>query len=214
MSVNLNTSLRADQRGWGSGWPHCSVHPVSLTVNGVGFPAGVAPQIHDLLVLLLEESEHRNLVNLHSGWCWGFGCRPITGTTTVPSNHSWGLAVDINAPVNGFGSSSHTIQEPMAKLWNRYGFRWGGNYTGTKDWMHFEFMGTPNDTHDMTNKAKKELGTGDDDPLTKAEKKQLDDANTFVSELRKLLGPGTKTAPAGAAADRVAQTVKKVEGSK
>lgn len=207
--VNISTSLRADARGWGPGWPHCSVHPVPLSVNGTSFPGGVAPEIHDLMELLLVESEKRKLVQLHPGWCWGYGCRPITGTTTVPSNHSWGLAIDINAPVNGYGSASHTIQQPMATLWNRYGFRWGGNYSGTKDFMHFEFMGTPADAREMTDKARKDFGGGDE--LTKAEKQQLDQVFRFVQEVEKSLGPKKKTAPAGAAGTRVARAVKKVE---
>ncbi|MFL5736743.1 MAG: M15 family metallopeptidase [Actinomycetota bacterium] len=210
MTVNVNSSLRADARGWGPGWPHCSVHAVPLVVGGTSFPAGVAPEIHDLLELLLVESEKRGLVKLHPGWCWGYGCRPITGTTTVPSNHSWGLAIDINAPVNGYGSASHTIEQPMATLWNRYGFRWGGNYSTTKDWMHFEFMGTPADAREMTDKARKDFGQ--EDALTKAEKEQLDQVWAFVQELEKRLAPGKDSAPAGASADRVARAVKHVEG--
>ena len=209
MAVNIHTSLRADARGWGSGWPHCSVHPVSLTVDGTSFPGGVAPEIHDLLELLLVESEKRGLVKLHPGWCWGYGCRPITGTTTVPSNHSWGLAVDINAPTNGYGSSSHTIPASMGAFWNRYGFRWGGDYTGNKDWMHFEFMGTPQDAKEMTDKARKDFGG--EDELTDAEKRQLDKAFAFVQSVEKLLGPGKQKAPAGAAGERVARAVKEVE---
>ena len=208
--VNINTSENAQQRGWGSGWPNCSVHPVPLSVSGVSFPGGVAPEIHDLMEMLLEESTRRGDVNLHAGWCWGYGCRPITGTTNVPSNHSWGLAIDINAPVNGYGSSSHTIQEPMAKLWNSYGFRWGGNYSGNKDWMHFEFMGTPADARALTEKAHRDLGGGADE-LTKAEKQQLDEAWAFVQEVEKILGPGKKEAPAGAAGERVARATVKVE---
>jgi hypothetical protein len=164
--------------------------------------------------LLLIESEKRKLVTLHPGWCWGYGCRPITGTTSVPSNHSWGLAIDINAPVNGYGASSHTIQQPMATLWNRYGFRWGGNYTGNKDWMHFEFMGTPTDAREQTDQARKDFGAEGDDPLTKAEKRQLDEAFAFVQQVEKILGPKQKEAPAGAAGERVARATREVENQK
>lgn len=209
--VNVNTSARADTRGWGSGWPHCSVRPVSLQVGGVSFPAGVDARVHDLMTALLVESEQRKLVQLHAGWCWGYGCRPITGTTNVPSNHSWGLAIDINAPVNGYGSSSHTIPAAMGKLWNGYGFRWGGDYSGNKDWMHFEFMGTPGDAHDMTDKARKDFGREEAD-MTKQEKEQLDKAWAFVQQVERDLGPGKKEAPAGAAGHRVAEATKKIEG--
>lgn len=162
MGVNLSDPRRADARGWGPGWPNSQAgRMVGLNVSGVSFPAGVREELRDLVVLLLEESEARGYVTLHPGWCWGFADRPIKtasgGYTNTPSNHSWGIAIDVNAPVNGFGSSSHTIPQAMASLWNDYGFRWGGNYSGTKDWMHFEFMGTPGDARDMTEKARREL---------------------------------------------------------
>lgn len=177
--VNINTSLNAAQRGWGSGWPNCSEQLwVPLEVESlfggvvrfrnhvivagvyeeVDFPGGVREELAELMALLLQESESRGYINLIDGWCWGAACRPIKtssgGLTDVPSNHSWGVAVDINAPVNGFGSSSHTIPTAMGKLWNEYGFRWGGDYSSTKDWMHFEFMGTPAQAREMLTKAK------------------------------------------------------------
>lgn len=211
MAVNLN-GPRADQRGWGPGWPNGqSSRMVSLVVAGVSFPAGCRPEVHDLATILLLESERRGYVNLHPGWCWGYANRPITGTTDVPSNHSWGLALDIDAPQNGYGSSSHTIDAPMGKLWNEYGWRWGGDYTSSpKDWMHFEFMGTPADARDLTDKAARELG-GEEDELTDREREMLDKAFALVQEVERELGPGDKTAPAGAAGHRIARAVKHVE---
>jgi len=72
-----------------------------------------------------------------------FACRAIRGSST-PSNHSWGLAIDINWNHNGFGTDSpHDIPGQVVAVWKNYGFRWGGDYSGRKDWMHFEYMGTP-----------------------------------------------------------------------
>lgn len=51
----------------------------------------------------------------------------------------------------------------MVKLWNHYGFAWGGHYRGTPDPMHFEFMGTPTDADEMTEKAIRELLNKEDD---------------------------------------------------
>lgn len=185
MAVNLNDPRRADARGWGPGWPNSQPSKmVGLNVSGVSFPGGIREEIHDLMVILLTESEQRGYIELHPGWCWGYADRAIKtstgGTTNVPSNHSWGLAGDINAPVNGFGASSHTIPAAMARLWNQYGFRWGGDYSGTKDWMHFEFMGTPADARAMTEKARKEL---EDVALTDDQK----DALQFVIGTRMFL---------------------------
>lgn len=213
MPVNLNAP-RADERGWGPGWPHCqSARMVSLVVAGVSFPGGCRPEVHDLATLLLIESERRGYVNLHPGWCWGYGCRPVTGTTDVPSNHSWGLALDVNAPINGRGSASHELGAPYGKLWNEWGWRWGGDYTSSpKDWMHTEFQGTPADARELTDKATRELA-GTEDELTDHERQMLDKAFAFVQEVERDLGPGKDSAPAGAAGHRVARAVKNVEHS-
>jgi hypothetical protein len=86
---------------------------------------------------------------LNSGECWGYANRAITGTNT-PSNHSWGLAVDLNAPHNPQSYQLVTDMPGwMVDLWRRRGFRWGGDYAGRKDPMHFEFLGTPADARRM-----------------------------------------------------------------
>jgi hypothetical protein len=136
----------ASDRGWGPGWPvDRSRDMVTLRFEGVEFPAGVHRTVAPLMYALLDESSR--WIDPHPLWCWGYANRPIKlpngGFTNTPSNHSWGLAIDLNAPENPFGGSSHTIPEAMGELWEAYGFRWGGNYSGTRDWMHFEFMGTP-----------------------------------------------------------------------
>jgi len=152
----------ASDRGWGPGWPvDRSDDMVALRVEGADFPGGVHPGVHDLMELLLVESIGRGYITLHDGWCWGYAGRFIKtssgGTTTTPSNHSWGLAVDVNAPVNCFGCTSHTIPEAMGALWTGYGFRWGGDYDGAKDWMHFEYMNTPSAAKNATARAREEF---------------------------------------------------------
>jgi hypothetical protein len=72
----------------------------------------------------------------------------------------------------------------MANLWNDYDFRWGGNYSGTKDWMHFEFMGSVNDAARMTEKAMATLGG--DDELTKDEQALLQ----YVKGFKKFFDQG------------------------
>jgi hypothetical protein len=181
-------------------------------VEKVDAPGGVRREIHDLVLILLHESERRGYINLHDGWCWGGACRPIktsSGTLTqTPSNHSWGLALDLNAPENVFGGSTHKIPTAMARLWNEYGFRWGGDYSGTKDWMHFEFMGTPDDARAMTEKAKRELGG---DELTNEEQQILKEAKEFLDTLRGRLKPGPDKATPTGAAERTAAAVKWTE---
>jgi hypothetical protein len=121
----------------------------------VPFPAGLRVEIIDLTVDLLSETEEKGYLMV-PGWCWGYGCRAIRGSN-VASNHSWGLAVDLNAPVNPLGATSFDMPSWVGALWNQYGFRWGGDYSGRKDAMHFEFMGTPEEAKEMTTKAKETL---------------------------------------------------------
>lgn len=77
---------------------------------------------------------------------WGYNHRYIAGTSIL-SNHSWGLAEDLNAITNPMTSDGivHTDMPGwVVEAARRYGLHWGGNYTGKKkDPMHFEFLGTP-----------------------------------------------------------------------
>lgn len=146
-------------KGWGAGWPvDRTADMVQLIVAGSSFPAGVNARIAELMSIMLEVSIDEGWLVLKPGWSWGYANRPIKtadgGFTTVPSNHSWGLALDINAPENPFGGTAHKIPEAMARLWESYGFGWGGRYSGTRDWMHFEYLGTPAQAEKHTEKAR------------------------------------------------------------
>jgi len=116
----------------------------------------------ELARYLCDRTEFAHGYDLKPGWCWGFACRAIGGTST-PSNHSWGLALDFNAPKNPMASADWhrrnanrnnstfpfglrivcDMNEGMVSEWERAGFRWGGRYTNRPDPMHFEFLGTP-----------------------------------------------------------------------
>ena len=130
---------QASQRGWGPGWPNPRTDHVVTAVcgaNRIALPVRV--EIAPLVQRLVADLEHQH-GPFHSGQCWGFANRAIRGTHT-PSNHSWGLAIDLDAPDP---RARHTIGSYASGLAARYGFRWGGDYVGRKDYMHFEFMGTP-----------------------------------------------------------------------
>jgi len=148
----------AQQRGWGNpdgvvgGRTYRLRYIRSFTHNGVTFPAGANRLVAPLMHALLDDLHKMGYV-LHSGWCWGYANRDIRGLPGVKSNHSWGLALDVNAPVNPMTSDGrvHTNLPPNAgRIAKRYGFLWGGDYTGhRKDPMHFEFMGTKADARRM-----------------------------------------------------------------
>ena len=81
------------------------------------------------------------------------GCynwRNMTGSSSM-SNHAFGIAIDINPAYNPYvkGNSSSTwknapsyykIDGEIVSIWKKYGFFWGGDYSGIKDYMHFEYI--------------------------------------------------------------------------
>jgi hypothetical protein len=75
-------------------------------------------------------------------FCWR-NIRHADGTTSPNlSMHSFGIAVDFNAwTPNGQGKNAKSdIPKALVKSMNRYGFFWGGDWSGsTCDPMHFEY---------------------------------------------------------------------------
>ncbi|MFA7286790.1 MAG: M15 family metallopeptidase [Patescibacteria group bacterium] len=82
-----------------------------------------------------------------------FNYRLIYGTNK-PSNHSYGLAIDINPATNPYVAIDGTVFPPGAtydpgatgaivadghvvKLFKKYGWDWGGTWQ-QKDWQHFQ----------------------------------------------------------------------------
>jgi hypothetical protein len=66
------------------------------------------------------------------------GCyypRFIAGSTKL-SNHSFGLALDMNVPGNGRGTVGEMDRE-VVSIFKKWGFAWGGDWSYT-DPMHFE----------------------------------------------------------------------------
>lgn len=149
-------------RGWGPGWPVNRSHD-NLPLAAI--TGRVHKNIHELVKLLCAETERRGY-RIRKGWSWGFASRPIGGTS-VPSYHSWCLAVDLNAPTNPHRSPLTTDMPGwMVDLWTSYGFSWGG-YWSTPDAMHYEFRGTPADAVAFTRLARHNFGadTEEDDVL-------------------------------------------------
>lgn len=73
---------------------------------------------------------------------WGHAYRVIRGYSEL-SNHASGTAVDLNAIEHSLGKEdTFTVKEEklIHRRLNRYegAIRWGGDYRGRKDEMHFE----------------------------------------------------------------------------
>lgn len=79
---------------------------------------------------------------------WGFAHRYIRGREAdkVLSNHSWGLAIDLDATQNpqqkrvAGRAIRRTIPDEVVTIMAKHGFSWGGNYAKTPDPMHFECL--------------------------------------------------------------------------
>lgn len=81
------------------------------------------------------------------------GCfedRSNVNNPSVLSFHAYGIACDLNSGVNCNGCSAQSLQGktgalPMstAQIVGRWGFEWGGTWTGTPDPMHIELAISP-----------------------------------------------------------------------
>jgi hypothetical protein len=160
--------VSAADRGWGPGWPNCQWDKISTLTRDDGLRLPMRDEILRMVEILMDRTEAGGY-DIRPGETWGMACRAIRGSSR-PSNHSWGLAVDINAPKNPMASADWhrrnanrltstfpfglqivtDMSEAMVTLWEDAGWRWGGRYRNRPDPMHFEFMGTPADAKRIT----------------------------------------------------------------
>jgi hypothetical protein len=159
---------------WGPGWPNCQQGKIKGLVRGDGLKVQLREEIIPLVALLIDETERRGYDvrrfnakgEIVTG---GFNCREIFikgKGTGKPSNHSWGLAIDINSDVNPQGKTLKTdIPAGVVDLWQQFGFRWGGTFS-TPDAMHFEYMGSTSDVSADTARAQQAFSGGGPVPTT------------------------------------------------
>lgn len=75
---------------------------------------------------------------------WGFANRDIRGYPGTKSYHSWALAIDLDATENPLGRRKTSFArtavdiEEVRQVCNWLGLRWGLDYSGRPDAMHFE----------------------------------------------------------------------------
>ncbi|WP_343061523.1 M15 family metallopeptidase [Nocardioides luti] len=100
----------------------------NVTCNKLIFPQ---------LIAALNEVEARGLTDkIHPGEYAGcYYPRFIAGTTSL-SNHSFGLALDLNTPGNQRGTVGE-MDRGVVDIFKKWGFAWGGDWHYT-DPMHFE----------------------------------------------------------------------------
>lgn len=140
--VTMNLSQNPPDYGW--------FHPPMLeplTWQGHNF-GQVAAGTAKLWAALLDELVPRIPGGLNSN----IGCfedRANVNNPSVLSLHAYGLACDLNADANpngsaGYGRSGTYVLPPETHdIANKWGFVWGGDFTGTPDPMHLELHLTP-----------------------------------------------------------------------
>lgn len=126
-----------------NGWPAAKDTPLqTLTVGAASFAPGVRKgDVHTVLGYVAKRfnSEVEALVK---GSCWGFAYRDISGSTDL-SNHASGTAIDCNAPKHPLGKEGTFSSKQVTAIHKIIAdcngvIRWGGDYKGRKDEMHFE----------------------------------------------------------------------------
>lgn len=174
MTVNLTDSRNAQQRGWGRPGDG---ERVRVCPDLPGLPLNVRVELAPLFVALVAGLEEiRRAARVPALSCaGGYSLRYISGTTTW-SNHAWATAADFNPGANPYDYTGRT-DFPVAAtraLAHALGFRWGLDYKGKKDAMHFEFMGTPDDARELARHLGRTLtSTEGDDELTPEQDKML-----------------------------------------
>lgn len=115
---------------------------------------------------LIDEYGADDLKSMAANNTSAFNYRTVAGTNRL-SNHSYGLAIDINPRINPYINSKgvltpkngavyknrnvkkctgkyakYMIQKnsKITKIFKKYGFTWGGDWNYSKDYQHFEYI--------------------------------------------------------------------------
>jgi len=135
----------ANKRGWGKGWPKnrsADMTWVTAPLSGTRWQVHreIAPLLLKAVTIIEERGYLFDLGPRDINDDWGYSNRPIRGTR-IPSNHSWGLAIDIDAQNYPQGQRRKVPPLWVREVFALCGFAWGGTWSYA-DPMHFEFQGT------------------------------------------------------------------------
>lgn len=178
----------AQARGWGDpGTPgtasaeaYRKAHVVTIDVGGVRL--SVRREVAPLFAGFISEIVKGGYDLTARADDWGYVCRYIRGyeTQQILSNHSWGLAIDLNAIDHPLGQRNTGVPRFVVEAAYDHGLFWGGDYVNRPDEMHFEYLGTPQDAAELI--ASMHPATSGDDMLPD-EREAVLTANHFVKNM-------------------------------
>jgi hypothetical protein len=109
-------------------------------VKSIQFHKKAAPALLAALNEIWDYCQHDQAkvdasgVSKYSG---AYNPRKVRGSATKWSNHAYAAAIDFNAEENGLYAKGN-MPLFVIDAFCRQGWKWGGDYTGRKDPMHFE----------------------------------------------------------------------------
>ena len=140
------TSERS-QNGWAASKNPADINIKAFPVAGTSIKLRCQGDAGRILSAFAAEF-HKTIEPIDEGSLddWGYAYRNVRGSVDDLSNHASGTAVDLNSAKHPLGKPNTFAPEKQADirfLVKKYGLRWGGDYAGRKDDMHFEIVDTP-----------------------------------------------------------------------
>lgn len=162
----IKANLSKEEKGTIEGCSVCEEDQLEIKINNLK-PFKVCKRFHQQIISALNKAINEGFeINTVIGYRVGKtkGNLDKQGKRTQFSNHSYGIAIDINSGKNGlynnclvfnkkcnliqggiynpFNKGSITKESPIYKAILNIGFKWGGEIKGNqKDFMHFSIDG-------------------------------------------------------------------------
>jgi hypothetical protein len=132
-----------------------------------------------IVLLWVANQFHGRVEKLSWPGVWGYCERSIRGSSTTLSNHASGTALDLNAPKHPLGKVGTFSADQVRAIREILNFcegvvRWGGDYSGRRDEMHFEINAGAAAVARIANKIRTQGGSPEeDDELSQAQVDQI-----------------------------------------
>lgn len=153
--------MRTSYNGWTASKDKTSLGIVPLEVCGHSFPGGIkGGDVAVIFTHFLEryDAQVEPLTSPGPDDEWGYAYRQNRNADNLTC-HASGTAVDVNAQRHPNGKANTLSATHLAALRTVLAFyegviKWGGDFTGTRDEMHYELHGTEADAKRIADKIR------------------------------------------------------------